>query len=67
MKSGCFAMIGRLLIVSLLFFSFQSTAGMIGTEQVARGRFRAGRAHADPEHALPRRRREPRCSRWAST
>jgi hypothetical protein len=28
-------MICRLLVVSLLFFSYQSTAGMIGTEQVA--------------------------------
>lgn len=30
MKTIC-----RLLIVSLLFFSYQTTAGMIGTEQVA--------------------------------
>jgi hypothetical protein len=28
-------MLCRLLVVSLLFFSYQSTAGMIGTEQVA--------------------------------
>jgi hypothetical protein len=35
MKSGPIAMICRMLIVSLLFFSYQSTAGMIGTEQIA--------------------------------
>ena len=35
MKSGSFAMMCRVLIVSLLFFSYQSTAGMIGTEQIA--------------------------------
>lgn len=34
MKSGAVA-ICRLLIVSLLLFSYQSTAGMIGTDQVA--------------------------------
>ena len=35
MKSGRIAMICRVLIVSLLFFSYQSTAGMIGTESIA--------------------------------
>ena len=35
MKSGRIAMICRMLIVSLLFFSYQSTAGMIGTESIA--------------------------------
>ena len=35
MKSGFVATICRLLIVSLIFFSYQSTAGMIGTDQVA--------------------------------
>jgi hypothetical protein len=35
MKSGSVALICRMLIVSLLFFSYHSTAGMIGTEQVA--------------------------------
>lgn len=34
MKSGPIAMICRMLVVSLLFFSYQSTAGMIGTEQI---------------------------------
>ena len=35
MKSGRIAMICRMLIVSLLFFSYQSSAGMIGTESIA--------------------------------
>ena len=35
MKSGRIAMICRMLIVSLLFFSYQSTAGMIGTQSIA--------------------------------
>lgn len=35
MKSGSVTTICRLLIVSLLFFSYHSTAGMIGTDQVA--------------------------------
>jgi hypothetical protein len=34
MKSSSITMICRALIVSLLFFSYQSTAGMIGTDQV---------------------------------
>ena len=34
MKSSSFAMICRALIVSMLFVSYQSTAGMIGTDQV---------------------------------
>lgn len=46
MKSGRVAMICRLLIVSLLFLSFQSTAGMIGTDQVAR----AASSQADRIH-----------------
>lgn len=35
MKSGRIAMMCRMLIASLLFFSYQSTAGMIGTDQIA--------------------------------
>lgn len=46
MKSGSVATICRLLIVSLLFLSFQSTAGMIGTDQAAT----AGSASADRMH-----------------
>ena len=34
MKSGRIAMICRMLVVSLLFFSYQSTAGMIGTQSI---------------------------------
>lgn len=34
MKSSAIAMICRALIVSLLFVSYQSTAGMIGTDQL---------------------------------
>ena len=34
MKSSRIAMICRALIVSLMFVSYQSTAGMIGTDQV---------------------------------
>ena len=40
MKSIC-----RLLIVSLLFFSFQTSAGMIGTDQVASASPQADRMH----------------------
>src|SRR5688572_25658840 len=35
MKSGSIATICRMLVVSLLFFSYQSSAGMIGTESIA--------------------------------
>jgi hypothetical protein len=34
MKSSLVAMLCRTLIVSLMFFSFHTSAGMIGTEQV---------------------------------
>ena len=34
MKSSAIAMICRALIVSMLFVSYQSAAGMIGTDQV---------------------------------
>ena len=37
MKQGRIAMICRMLIVSLLFLSYQSTAGMIGTESIVSG------------------------------
>lgn len=35
MKAGFVAVVCRLLVVSLAFVSYQSTAGMIGTDQVA--------------------------------
>jgi hypothetical protein len=38
-------LIARLLIVSLFFFSFQATAGMIGTDQVATAGASADRAY----------------------
>ena len=38
-------LIARLLIVSLFFFSFHATAGMIGTDQVASGSAAAERAY----------------------
>jgi hypothetical protein len=37
MKSGFVAAVCRVLVVSLMFLSFHSTAGMIGTDQVAAG------------------------------
>ena len=38
-------MICRMLVVSLLFFSFQTSAGMIGTDQVVAATQQSDRAH----------------------